>query len=360
MVKRRAVPVLTALQLIAGVAGASAQTVVVTNAPEGTAVEFVLNNAVQGSATVGADGLAVVRATSQAQPTDPGVPINALVWIETCTDRRRILVVDRNVPPPEAGACSRAPIDGVYRITPVTSLLVDFGPAVPALRIRQGEVPAGWLTGEAPEDIVAESRVPVGFVLSGGGGLGAFKDFSALMCGQVPCEEDMAPPMLAASVTYWVRPFFGVEAGLYRPGAITASATVEGSFSFESEQDGGMLALMAVGGLPIGPLRLLGGLGMNYQRSTLTTAQTLEEVTLETDEGPVFLPGGSQTMQVRTQGWGYVFKAGAEYWFNRRLAVYGEGGRLFLRGSDVGESETELDDKVAFGVVGVRLAVPGF
>ena len=345
------------VHVVAGASPARAQTVIVTEAPPGATVELVVNGTEAASVMAGANGRAVLQSDAFQRDTPS---IEALIWLDLCGDVRRVQIAAVTLPPPPAEACARTPIEGRYRVQRETSIVIDVGGSLPTLLIRQGPVPEAWLTAPAGGDFaVAGRRVPRGLVLSGGGGFGRFRDFVAPACGNVrPCVDDGSPLVGSAAATFWFLPYAGVEAGFIRPGSIHAEGR-GADFDFESEQDGGLLTLMGTGGLPLGPVRLFGAFGANYHRATLTMTQTFGERTIMVDGSPVVLPAATQTLQSRTEGFGWIFKAGGEWWLTSYLGIYGEGGQLRMKGDSTRNDEVRVDDKLTFVLVGVRLRVPG-
>jgi hypothetical protein len=350
----RLLAVAAAVYVAAGLTGASAQTVYVINAPPGSPVELVMNASVVASATVDAGGTVALIADRPAPPA----AMEAFIWMDDCGDRRRVLIVDRNAVPPPAGACARTQLDGLYRIQPVSSLVIQMGGSTPTLRLRQGEVPESWLAGSVADALPPVRRVPEGLILFGGGGLGSFREFIVLTCGAVAsCSGDQSPRLLTGGVSFWFHRFFAAEASYARPGLLTTEGSGD-DFRFASDLEGGLVAVSGKGGVPLGSWRFFGSGGVNYHQATLSTTQTVDDRVITVGDGQQTLPGGTQAFQSRVGGWGWGFGGGAEFWLSRTFGIYGEGGRVRVKGEDDG-SETRIDDTMNFVVVGVRVRIPG-
>ena len=115
---------------------------------------------------------------------------------------------------------------------------------------------------------------------------------------------------------------------------------------------GGVGVVTAVGkvGGAVGRVRIYGLAGPSWHRATFTTRQTFEETTL---------PGGTQTYQWRTEGWGLTFGGGTEVWISSRFALFGEGSRLEMKGTDVGNGDAETDVTLTSAIAGVRFRIGG-
>jgi hypothetical protein len=351
-------PLGLAIALHAAGIAASAQTVIVQNAPRGSTVEFVLNGSVAATATTGADGAATLVAGPGGLQDRQA--IDAFVWIDECDDARRVLVTSRTVPALPSGACRRSQIEGLFVLQRITTLVVDVGASAPTMRLRQGPAPEEWLrapstAGPAPGVSIA----PAGLILFGGGGLGSTGGFSTQPCGNVTtCTGDDRTTLLTGGVSFWFSRYVGAEASYMRPERITTQGSGDG-FRFESEMDGGLLAFVGKVGIPIGRVRLFGTLGADYHRATFTTSQTIDDKTVTIDGVSQIVPGGEQTFQWRTEGWAPVFGGGAEVWVTRVFGLYGEFGRLGLKGGDVGGGEARTDEIMTSVVIGGRFRIAG-
>lgn len=336
----------SALYVLAAAAVASAQTVIVLNAPAGSTAELVLNSTTVATGTVGADGLATLTADQDA--LGGRTSIDVAIWVDRCGTVRRVIVVDRVLnPPPAGGECTRAAIPGLFLLQRITSMVINVERDPPMLRVRQGPVPAEWLL--PPEQVAAARQIPLvpsGLILFGGGGREFFGHFADRHCGNVPgCDDERSAFAGVGGVAVWPTRYFGFEASLLRPARMTAAGSGEG-FRFDSEMEGGTLLFAGKVGAPLGRrLRLFGMGGMNRHRFTFTTIQTINE--------------NAQTLQWRSEGWGPAFGGGLEVWASSRLGFYGEAFRLSVKGEDTRGSEARIDAAMVGIVGGLRLRLFG-
>jgi len=344
------------MMCVLGLEQAQAQTVVVIDAPPGTTIELVLETAVAASGTADSMGTAVLR-------VDPATlaagSIDAAVRVDSCATSRRLLVTRRITAPPPAGLCTRTELAGVFLVQSISSMLFDFGGTTPTVRLWQGPPPAEWLRdrGGLPGTRLPPIA-PRGLVLYAGGGLSEFRDFDDVHCGDLQtCTGDDAPSLWSAGVSYWFNPYIGAEGTFIKPGTITQSA-VEPAFHFTSTAETGVVTAAAVGGYPVGRVRITGKFGAIYHGMTVTTTETINEVTVIVDEVPQKVAGGTQTTQTRTEGWGWLMAAGAEVWLVGPLGVYGELGQFRLNGEDTRGGEARIDEVVTYLVGGVKVRVP--
>jgi hypothetical protein len=338
--------VLAALGVFAGAGVATAQTVYVTHAPPGTTVELVRDTTVVASTAVDASGLATL-----VVPEPDRRQMDALIFIDECRERRRVLIVQRGLQAaPTEIDCTRREIPGVFLVRPISTLVVNLEGPTPRLLLRQG-----------PFDPTAPPRtrvpVPTGLVFSGSAGLRTFADATATTCGNVAgCEGDGAGRGFTAGGGYWFTPFVGAEASYVRPREWTAARSGE-DFSFTSFLDVEMLTIAGTAGAPVGPVRLYGKAGTNFHRATFSTTQTIEELTVTVDGVTHITQGGAQTLAFRTEGWGWLFGGGFEAWLARSFAIYAEAGFAGLRGSEVEGAEAAMKDRLTLLVVGARLHI---
>lgn len=337
-----------AIEMIVGVGVATAQTVIVRNAPPGSTIELVLNAATIGSAPAdrAGDATLAVNVSANAGKTET----DAHIYVDVCGNMRRVLLVEQGMqPPPRAGGCDRTEIAGLFLVRQVTTLVVDVGGSTPTMWLRQGPAPPEWLIRGPGRDRPARvwSALPTGLVLFGGGGLVKFRDAIFLACGNVTeCGGDDFPLGYTAGAAYWFSPFLAAEASY-----MTAKLAVNGrgdNFRFNSFLDTDVLTVVGKGGVPLGPVRLYGQAGANYHRATSGTTQTLENVTGTT---------GAQTFELRTAGWGWLFGGGAEAWVAPSFAIYGEVGRAALKGAARDNGEGAIDDRLTVILLGARVRI---
>lgn len=181
MLKVVRLPGLAALFCLITAASAHAQTVIITNAPQGTSLEFVLENNVEGTAMADAMGVATVVANEAHLGTRR---MDAVVLVDNCGTTRRVLVLDKAAQEPPPGTCTRTEMNGVFLVQRITTLVVNVGNMPPTLLQRQGPAPAAWLQPTTPGSVV---RIPYKrhFVVSAGYGLMQYRNFPTVACGNI-------------------------------------------------------------------------------------------------------------------------------------------------------------------------------
>jgi hypothetical protein len=85
--------------------------------------------------------------------------------------------------------------------------------------------------------------------------------------------------------------------------------------------------------------------------------ETIDEKTLTVDVTPPVVRGGTYASAYRTEGWGWTFGGGFEYWLSRYLAAYAEVDYVQLRGGDPAGGEGSAKDRVGTILGGVKLHV---
>lgn len=341
MEPRRLLTLAAALPLILGVGVASAQTVIIKNAPAGSNVELVLNTTTIESAKADAEGVAKLPVNLQKHVNK--TQTDAQIFVDVCADVRRVHIAERGIQPPaqEAG-CSRREMGGLFLVRDVSSLLVDVGPASPSLLLRQGPISL-----EPPRTWTA----PSGLVLFGGAGLGKFRDAPLQACGSVTeCSDSGYGIDYSVGAAFWVTPFLAAEASYSKPKEMTAEAAPEG-YRFDSSFDAELFNVVGKVGVPIGIVRPYGQVGGSYFRGTFRTNQT------NTQGGSSI----SQTYWQRTGGWGWTFGGGLEIWMAPAFGIYGEFGSTTLKGEplDPPDSEGATDDRLTQFMFGVRIRLGG-
>ena len=342
-------PWLAAALNLTVVCTAMAQTIIVKNAPPGSTVELLLNATAVGTATVAATGDATLTMDVSAGGKKPQTDAN--FHVDLCGTLRRIVVVERGVPAPvKESTCERHDIPGLFLVQKVTNVVIDVGGSTPTLWLRQGAVPEAWLRQgpleEEPERLLKPS--PTGLVLSGGGAFTSLRDALFLACGEVQgCTGSGKGFGYAGSVTFWLAPYLGVEAGYLRPKKMTAGGNV-GGFRFDSTFEAHIVTIVGKGALPLGPVRIFGQGGFNRHEGTFETIQGLEGTTAGSVTDP-------QTFTRKTQGWGQTYGGGIEVWPSSKFALYAEAGWATLKGDEVNEGEGFLDERVNFLLFGARV-----
>lgn len=342
---------------IGSIGVATAQTVMVTNAPPGSTIELVLNTNTIRTTTVGPGGDATVAVNLFASGGKTEMDVR--VHVDVCGTLRRLLLVENGLqPPPRASTCDRKEIAGLFVVRPVTSLVIDVGTANPMMWLRQGPVPAEWFTqGPGAQAVRALRRPATGLVLLGGAGLVRFRDAVASACGNAPeCAAPDFRSTYTVGAAYSVGRFFSAEASYMKPAKQTAAGGGD-IFRFNNMLKTDVLVAAANVGVPVGAVRFYGQIGTNYHRATSSTTQTIDDVTATIDGVPQTAKGGTQTFEMKTRGWGWVFGGGIEAWMRPALAIYAQGGRIQLKGTDLGGGEGSIDERVTFIVAGIRVRV---
>ena len=333
-----------ALSASAGAGIATAQTVTVRNAPAGSAIEVVLNAATAATGTADATGVATLAA--KMKETIGKTEIDANVFVDTCENKRRVVIVEVGASPvqPEAG-CERRQISGLYWVRPVNTVVVNLAGLSPTLLLIKGSygVPVETAEGGESSDSAGSRRLaPNGLVVSGGGGVGQFRDALTLACGNVsPCSGHASGLAYTGAVAYWINKFIGVEGAYIKPKNMTASGG--DTFKFDSTHDADVWTLAGLIGGPIGPVRLYGKAGVNYHQATSTTNETINSA--------------SQTLAYRTKGLGWLFGVAGEGWVTPRVAIFFEGGLARLKGDSEGGGEAFVDDHLRVLVGGLRIHI---
>ena len=337
------------LCVIAGSRVATAQTVVVKNAPPGATIEVLVNATAAGSTAADAEGNAKIALPAAANPDKQD--FDAYIFVDVCGSRRRVLIAATggNAAPQDA-ACARREIPGVFWVRPITTLVVDVGGASPTLLLRQG-----------PYDPSASPRtwspVPTGLVVSGGAGWSWLGNASAVACGNVSiCTGDESGFGYTVGAAYWFTRNVAAEATWMKPGGMSAEGGGT-DYRFTSEQDTSVLTVAGKVGGPVGPVRIYGTLGTTYQRSTLSTTQTIDDRTVIVGEVTTTIQGATQALAVRTSGWGWLAGGGADFWVSRHFAAYAEFTRASLKGSDRDGGEGVLDDSLTTIMFGARVRI---
>jgi hypothetical protein len=342
------------LTIVLWAAAGSAQTVIVRHVPVGASIEVVFDAASVGSATPNADGDATVKFSAVAsRAAETAVRVS----VELCDNLRRVLLV-------EPGASTLAPTPGcerreapeLYVLRPVTTLVIDVARPDFTVRIRQGPAPQAWMRDVPPPPRVWR-RAPGGLVIMGGGGGLQFADVRTAACGDATtCTVRDSAGAVAAGLEYGFSRFVSAQGTYVRPSTTTASGSGTG-FRFDTTQKAQIVAFAGKVGGQAGPLKLYGLAGGTYHRLSSTTTNTLDDTTLTVGDATQTAAGGTTTIVLRAQGWGWLFGGGAETWLARRFAVYGEVALARLSSSNVDGPEGVIDDFGRFVVFGAKVHV---
>jgi opacity protein-like surface antigen len=327
-----------ALNLTAGAAIAAAQTVMARNVPPGMDVEFLLNDAVVGTAAAGPDGLATI----DLKMPEPG-EMDANVYVDICEKSRRILVVDRNKRPPSPPAgCDRREVSGLFLVRRINTLAVDVGALQPTMLLVKGSYTPPKPLAEGEEEAPATRRPsPKGLSLFAGGGLGKFRDAFLIACGNAPgCDGRDGGLGYSFGGTFWVTRWLAAEGG-YLKARRTTTRGGDDTFTFDSTFDVDVFPVVAKAGIPAGPFRPYGFIGSAYHQSTLDSTQTIDAAT--------------QAFAQRTHGWGMIVGGGAEGWITPKVALFGEFSFTKVKGKAEDGGEGFVDDRLRFFGFGVRI-----
>jgi hypothetical protein len=132
---------------------------------------------------------------------------------------------------------------------------------------------------------------------------------------------------------------------------------VDGSgqtFRFNTFLTADVLTVAGKVGGPVGPVRLYGRAGGNFHRGTFGTTQTTDDTTITVDGVTVAIPGGTQTFELVTEGWGWLFGGGMEVWMRPSVAIYGEVTFAALKGNPVDAAEGGLNDRLTAFTIGAK------
>ncbi len=353
-----------ALNLIVAGGVATAQTVIVTNAPPGSAVELVLNAETIGSAKADAAGLA----TLAVNLADHGgkTETDARAYIDVCASLRRVVLVERGLQPaPPGEACVRRELIDLFLLRQVTSLVVDVRDANPAAWVRQGSAPAVWLQQGSEEVRAARSamELPKGLVLFGGGGFAKFRDAVAVSCGSLAgCTGDLTQVSYTGGAEFWLSRNLSAEATYLKPSDVTSTGD-GGYYRFHSILSTHVFTIAGKLGVQAGRVRIYGKGGAIYHRALSTTTETIDDRTITFGDATVgdtteeIVKGGTQVFQLETSGWGWMFGGGLEGWVSPTLAFYAEGGYDQIKGADRRNGEGLIKDRVIYAVMGIRVHI---
>jgi hypothetical protein len=353
-----------ALNLIVAGGIATAQTVVVTNAPPGSTIELALNAETIGSAKADPGGQArlAVNLVDHGGKTETDVR----VYVDICASLRRVVLVERGLQPaPPGETCARRELIDLLLLRKVTSLVVEVKETNPAVWVRQGPVPAAWLQQGSDEVAAARNArvLPVGFMLFGGGGFTKFRDAVAVACGSVAgCTGDLTGVAFTGGAEFWFTRFLAAEATYLKPSDVTA--TGEGDlYRFHTIFGTHVFTFAGKLGVQAGPVRIYGKGGATYHRASSTTTQTIDDRTVTVGDPTVgdtteeIVKGGTQVFQLETSGWGWMFGGGLEGWVSPTLALYAEGGYDQIRGDDRTVGEGLIRDRAIYIVTGIRVHI---
>lgn len=351
---RRLLALAAVLYVTVGVGVARAQTVIAKNAPPGSTIELVQNEAKTGSVTASSDGTATLAGNLPETATDK----EAQIYVDVCPTVRRVLLVERGQQPPTQGeGCARRQVTGFFLVRRVTTLVVDVASQPPAAWLRQGPVPKAWLGQDESSPGKAWRALPKGFVPFAGGGIAKSSGVVTQACGSVAsCSNNDLRAAFIGGASYWFARYAAVEGSFLRPANLNMHGS-DTTYNFTTTWDAYVLTLGGQGGVPLGPVRAYGKGGANYHRATSTTSETIQDITITVDGVAQTIPGGTQTFLTKTSGWGWQFGGGIEGWLTRRFAIYGEAMYLKIKGSAIDGGPATIDERMTVAIAGVRIHV---
>lgn len=333
-----------ALNISLGLGTAAAQRVMVRNAPAGTPVEVILNAETVGTGTIGESGEVTIPF---ALPLKDGkAEMDANIFVDVCGKMRRVVIVGvGRAPAPVAEGCDRKDVSGLYWVRSVNTIVVDLAAANPALLLINGNYTPP--KPPSPEEEAGESKphapLPKGLVLFADGGLSSLNNFQSVQCGSAtPCNETTGRAY-GFGATYWITHYFGVEGSYLNPGKDKVSGGT--GYAFDTEFTADIWSAVGKAGVQAGPVRVYGQGGMNYHQSTVTTNETIALA--------------SQKFEIQTRGWHWVAGGGAEVWFKKKYAVFGELDVARIKGDATDGGEVKIDDRARAILLGIRVHVGG-
>ena len=162
-------------------------------------------------------------------------------------------------------------------------------------------------------------------------------------CGDAPtCNSTSITPLLSAGAGGWITKHIGAQVSFVRPSDATATGGGD-TYTFDTKVQTRMTLIAARAGVPAGPTRIYGMGGLSYLELTTTTIETLTA------------DKSQQTLAQKSTGWSWMAGGGVETWVAKRIAVYGEFIVANAKGTPIAGGLGGIDDKMLFGVVGVRL-----
>lgn len=353
MTSWRVVALAAVLSATVGARAAGAQTVFVRSAPAGETVEAILNGTTTGTATVDASGDAKI-------PLDLAkigkTEIDANIFVDVCDKRHRVVVVERGQIAPAQEGCERRDVPGIFWVRGINTIVVNLATANPTLLLVKGTYtpPAVSASGE-PVTSTPGRQAPTGLALFAGGTYTKFRDAAANACGNVSsCTKDDKGIGFTVGGDYWIKKFLAVEAGYLRPTTAKASGSGTG-FNFSNSLKSDLVVIAGKVAIPAGPVRIYGTAGMNYHQATSDTTQSQDAITLTMNGVDQTVPAGTQTFQMKTKGWGWLFGGGMEAWIGKNGALFAELNLARIRGDAEGGGEGKIDDRLTTFIVGAKI-----
>lgn len=338
-----------------GVGSAAAQTVWARHIPAGEQLEVMFNGASVGSAK--ADEAGDAKVSFDMRNLSGKAEIDANVYVDRCETTYRVWIVEVGGALPAEGTCNLRAVSGLYWVRPVNTIVVNnVTAAVPSILLLKGSYtpPA---PGEEADPSGPQFDVPSGLVLFGGGGYLQTTDATTVACGDVSsCQGSESGFGFTAGAEYRFHPLLSVEFSYVKPPAVT-TAGAEATFIFTTEQKTDVYTVAGKIGAPFGRAKIYGRGGTSFHQAKVLTTQVQDPRTVTVDDAPFVIPGGTQIVELRTDGWGWLFGGGLEIWASRTFAFYGEFNYGTLKGDDVNGGEGRIDNHLSTIVGGLRVHI---
>lgn len=333
---------------------ASAQSVIVQNAPAGAAIELAFNGTAVATATADANGDANLSVGAGRPDTD------VLIAVDSCANRVRVQLVVRGLQAsPALPGCSRVDAGSIFIMRSVTTFVIDITPNI-AIHVAQGPPPPEWLLrgpGAVRKATMMHGTPLKGLVLSAAVGGSSFGSIADQACGDVAqCLNTHAGVAFSADASYWITRFMAAQVGYLRPADVTVNGAPTG-YTFDTRVQTRLLTIVGKGGASIGPARVYGLGGVNHHEATFITNETIADKTIVVNGVNQVVPGGTQSFGQKTSGWGWVAGGGAEGWINNWISIYGELNFAQLEGKPVVGTGDGIDELMPMAFFGIRFRI---
>ena len=105
-------------------------------------------------------------------------------------------------------------------------------------------------------------------------------------------------------------------------------------------------------------MRLYGRTGFNYHRGESGTTQVIDPVTITNEDGTTTTtPGSTNSVDAKTDGWGWLLTGGIEAWVAPSFAFYGEGGGAGIKGGAEVVEQGNIDNRIWLITAGVKIKI---
>lgn len=338
-----------------GVGTAAAQTVLARRVPAGEQVEVMLNGKPVGTAK--ADEAGDAKVSFDMQKALGKSEMDANVYVDHCETTTRVWIVEVGGPLPAEGTCNLRTVSGLFWVRHVNTIVVnDVSAAIPSLLLVKGRYtpPA---PGEENRPDGPQFDMPAGLVVFGGAGLTQIADSRGVACGDVSsCSGGESGFGFMVGAEYRFHPALSVEFAYVKPHTVTFNGA-EPTFRFTTEESIDYYTFSGKVGVPFGRAKLYGRGGMSFNQAKVLTTQTQDPRTVTVNDESVVIPGGTQVIDLRTDGFGWLFGAGLEVWANRTFAFFGEFQYGNLQGEDLNNGEARIDNHLSSIFGGLRVHI---